>query len=393
MSVNKFLLLFLFLVITAFTQDWLTGSTTWTGRYIPITNNNTVRLNEIIGDNVLDIKAFKLDGKTNTISADTEFLSGHINLDDGNSSFAAGIGVIDFSVNSESYNSVYNDVSIGIDLKRYEFTIKLYFKPSLKVITGSTAIPANQIDSTPIKIIMTDKRSGNESILYETPMRRIKYVYATNAGMHVFFDDGTVSSCARCDFCKYNLVNMEKSEETRKYIETKEYLQIEENKYYLSPNVVRVLKSDWPIINYEPQDWAIEFYNQDFSNVNRNNTEKPWKGEKKSNQYDDFLKDGFVGGAEVSRYYSHDHIIADLTNLASMAQQYYRKPAALGGGGNTFTGWDIPGNLKSNENGNYFVEKIDGQSLYVIGERADKISSLKVRMKVYPDEIEARVIN
>jgi hypothetical protein len=28
-----------------------------------------------------------------------------------------------------------------------------------------------------------------------------------------------------------------------------------------------------------------------------------------------------------------------------MAQQYYRKPTAMGGGGNTFTGWTVPNAL------------------------------------------------
>ncbi|MBU1099053.1 MAG: hypothetical protein KKA84_01520 [Bacteroidetes bacterium] len=48
-----------------------------------------------------------------------------------------------------------------------------------------------------------------------------------------------------------------------------------------------------------------------------------------------------------------DALIADCTNLAAMAQQHYRKPAALGGGGNTFDGsgtpagtaWTVPANL------------------------------------------------
>lgn len=39
---------------------------------------------------------------------------------------------------------------------------------------------------------------------------------------------------------------------------------------------------------------------------------------------------------------NRDAVIADLTTIASMAQQYYRKPTALGGGGNTFTGWTMP---------------------------------------------------
>ena len=39
---------------------------------------------------------------------------------------------------------------------------------------------------------------------------------------------------------------------------------------------------------------------------------------------------------------NRDSVISDLTNIASMAQQYYRKPTALGGGGNSFTGFRMP---------------------------------------------------
>ena len=35
-----------------------------------------------------------------------------------------------------------------------------------------------------------------------------------------------------------------------------------------------------------------------------------------------------------------DGIVSDATNLGAMAQQYYKKPISMGGGGNTFTGWD-----------------------------------------------------
>ncbi|GAB6283615.1 MAG: hypothetical protein STSR0008_23980 [Ignavibacterium sp.] len=44
----------------------------------------------------------------------------------------------------------------------------------------------------------------------------------------------------------------------------------------------------------------------------------------------------------------------DLTNqgmhIASLAQQYYKKPAAMGGGGNTFTGFTIPADLATTPN-------------------------------------------
>ncbi len=48
-----------------------------------------------------------------------------------------------------------------------------------------------------------------------------------------------------------------------------------------------------------------------------------------------------------------DGIVSDCTNLGAMAQQYYKKPASMGGGANTFSGWTIPAGLDSTANGTY----------------------------------------
>ncbi len=48
-----------------------------------------------------------------------------------------------------------------------------------------------------------------------------------------------------------------------------------------------------------------------------------------------------------------DAIVSDCTTLGAMAQQFFRKPTAMGGGGNSFTGWDIPSNLDTTANGTY----------------------------------------
>ncbi len=37
-----------------------------------------------------------------------------------------------------------------------------------------------------------------------------------------------------------------------------------------------------------------------------------------------------------------DLVINECVNLATLAQQYYKKPTILGGGGNSFSGWQIP---------------------------------------------------
>lgn len=50
---------------------------------------------------------------------------------------------------------------------------------------------------------------------------------------------------------------------------------------------------------------------------------------------------------------NRDGIIADLTNLGANAQQYYRKPTSMGGGGYSFINWLTPTGLDSTPNGSY----------------------------------------
>ncbi len=56
----------------------------------------------------------------------------------------------------------------------------------------------------------------------------------------------------------------------------------------------------------------------------------------------------------------------DLTNqgmhLASLAQQYYKKPGAMGGGGNSFVGFSIPTGLDSTANGKWTVVNAIGSA-------------------------------
>jgi len=50
---------------------------------------------------------------------------------------------------------------------------------------------------------------------------------------------------------------------------------------------------------------------------------------------------------------NRDGVVSDLNNLGAMAQQFYKKPISMGGGGNTFTGWALPLELDSTANGSY----------------------------------------
>lgn len=93
---------------------------------------------------------------------------------------------------------------------------------------------------------------------------------------------------------------------------------------------------------------------------------------------------------------NRDAVISDLTNLASMSQQYYRKPSALGGGGNTFTGWTIPSSLNTTGNGTYSA-LVAAQSVTLVGlgnETGDDGSAkVKVTMTVTPSGAPSTTIN
>ena len=98
---------------------------------------------------------------------------------------------------------------------------------------------------------------------------------------------------------------------------------------------------------------------------------------------------------------NRDAVISDLTTLASMAQQYYRKPIAMGGGGQSFdasagTGgvaWAIPPQLQSTANGTYNnpAPIVTAQSVTLVGTGTevgrDGTNKVKVTMIVGPDKI------
>lgn len=96
-------------------------------------------------------------------------------------------------------------------------------------------------------------------------------------------------------------------------------------------------------------------------------------------------------------------VISDLTNLASMAQQHYRKPAAMGGGGNAFdasnggTAWTIPAQLVSTANGSYEATNVGASSVTIVGTGtelgSDNTDSVQVTMTVTPTQISTVVDN
>ena len=101
---------------------------------------------------------------------------------------------------------------------------------------------------------------------------------------------------------------------------------------------------------------------------------------------------------------NRDAVISDLTNLASLAQQYYRKPVALGGGSNSFDGsgatggnpWAIPGQLATTGNGSY-TATVTATSVTLVGTGTqngnDGSTPVKVTMVVGPNAITSTTID
>ena len=67
---------------------------------------------------------------------------------------------------------------------------------------------------------------------------------------------------------------------------------------------------------------------------------------------------------------NRDGVVSDLNNLGAMAQQFYKKPTSMGGGGNAFTGngqtWALPLELDTTANGTY-AATVAAQSVTIVG--------------------------
>jgi hypothetical protein len=80
----------------------------------------------------------------------------------------------------------------------------------------------------------------------------------------------------------------------------------------------------------------------------------------------------FNANAETS---TQDSIVSQGTNLGAMAQQYYKKPIALGGGGNSFTNGpnntdfedyfnSLPANLRTSTDASWGIAVSDSQVVF-----------------------------
>lgn len=93
---------------------------------------------------------------------------------------------------------------------------------------------------------------------------------------------------------------------------------------------------------------------------------------------------------------NRDSLSSDLTNLASRAQQYYRKPTVFSGGGRTFNRWALPPAAQSNANGT-FTSTTGGQSITItavgVQPGIDETSPVQLQMLVTPDSTVVTIVN
>jgi hypothetical protein len=103
---------------------------------------------------------------------------------------------------------------------------------------------------------------------------------------------------------------------------------------------------------------------------------------------------------------TQDSLVSQGTSLGAIAQQYYKKPVAMGGGGNSFTPNDpgavtfitywgnLPGNLKVSSDADWTTTapSVSDTQIVFTAEPLDQAYTWTVRTTVTPTSIVSRVI-
>ncbi len=90
-----------------------------------------------------------------------------------------------------------------------------------------------------------------------------------------------------------------------------------------------------------------------------------------------------------------DLLVSECSNIATIAISYFKKPREMGGGGKTFTGWQIPTQLVSTKNGSY-VANVTANNVVITGTGTEVVTgndSIKVQTTVTANTITSIIIN
>jgi hypothetical protein len=91
-----------------------------------------------------------------------------------------------------------------------------------------------------------------------------------------------------------------------------------------------------------------------------------------------------------------DILIEETSTLATMAIEYYKKPRELGGGGRTFTDWQIPPQMVNTYNGNFMTASITADNVEITGTGTEVVTgtdSIKVITYVSANDFYTEIIN
>lgn len=106
-----------------------------------------------------------------------------------------------------------------------------------------------------------------------------------------------------------------------------------------------------------------------------------------------------IAGITIFREYAlstkRDALFNEANHIAAMAMSYYRTPAAMGGGSNSFIGFDIPANMQVTPSGSFVAEAFNDRFIITAtgNETVTGTDSIKVRLTVMPDGVTSEIIN
>jgi hypothetical protein len=90
-----------------------------------------------------------------------------------------------------------------------------------------------------------------------------------------------------------------------------------------------------------------------------------------------------------------DLVINEILHISEIAQQYYLKPTSLAGGGNSFTGWQIPQQFVNGANGS-FTAIVSPTQVEITGTGNETVSGsdlIQVKATVTKDSVITEIIH
>ena len=91
-----------------------------------------------------------------------------------------------------------------------------------------------------------------------------------------------------------------------------------------------------------------------------------------------------------------DILIEETTTLGLMALQYFKKPAEIGGGSQSFIGWTIPSQMTQTANGNFMTSTINTDNVIITGTGTEIVTgndTIQVQTTVTANDINSIIIN